>query len=328
MMKPVTASASADGGRITVPLPPGEIPLAAKIVETSREGIMVCDTETRIVWVNPAFTEITGFTAAEAIGATPRILQSDDMYDRLFYDALWSSLVAIGHWQGEVWSRKKNGNVFPEWLNLQAIVDEHGVTIRYVGTFSDLSEQQGLQKSLYRLAYFDSVTGLPNRNLFHDRLQQALLQATREKSALAVLFLDLDRFKDVNDSLGHDAGDRLLKAAAERIAGCMREGDTLSRLGGDEFAAILPNAGDAPAVAQVAGRIIQSLSFHFNLVGREVSITASVGISLFPSDGKEAETLIENADIAMYQAKEGSGNGYRFFDREMHALPGRIGQRL
>jgi len=319
MTKSAADVESAHGNRGRTLEPRGEIRFAEKIVETAREGIMVCDTATRIVWVNPAFTEITGFTAEEAIGATPRLLHSG-IHDRVFYAAIWASLASTGRWQGEVWNRKKNGIVFPEWLHLHVIFDEHGTASHYVGTFSDLANQEELQRSLHKLAYFDSVTGLPNRNLFRDRLQQALLRAVREKSAVAVLFLDLDRFKDINDSLGHDTGDRLLKAVAERLADCMREGDTLSRLGGDEFTAILPDAGDAPAIAQVAGRIIQSLSSPFALADREVFVAASIGISFFPADGDDAETLIKHADIAMFQVKERGGGDYRFFVRKMNRL--------
>lgn len=289
--------------------------LAEKILETSEEGIIVCDAESRIVWVNPAFTAMTGFSAGEAIGTTPRILHSG-VHDAAFYGAMWSSITATGRWQGEVWNRRRDREIFPAWLSLHVIRGESWGIDHYIGRLADLSNQQALHDTLHHMAYFDAVTRLPNRNLFSDRLQQALLRAGREKSLLAVLFLDLDDFKTVNDTHGHAIGDRLLSAVAERLTHCMREGDTLSRFGGDEFVAVLPGLADETVAAQVAERIIHALEAPFRFERREFAVAASIGISLFPCDGKDASTLVRYADMAMYRVKDEYGNGYRFFQRD------------
>ncbi len=288
-----------------------QLALAASIAETAVEGFMVCDAANRIVWINRAFTEITGHTAADAIGATPRILHSG-MHDAPFYRAMWAGVLASGSWQGEIWNRRKDGTIFPAWLHLQTMPSTGH---HYVGKLSDLSDDREQARNLRRLAYFDALTGLPNRNLFHDRLQQACHRAAREKSLVAVMFIDLDRFKQVNDAHGHDSGDHLLKMVAARLTACMRGGDTLSRFGGDEFVAILPDVGSMPEIAHVAERMRHALSLSLRIRDAVVCISASIGISVFPDDAHDAASLVKSADVAMYYAKERGGNDFDFFDR-------------
>ena len=296
-----------------VPSAPGGQALAEKIVETCPDGIMVCGSDRKIVWVNPAFCEMTGFSAGEAVGATPRLLHSG-FHDEAFYQAMRSALAAGGHWQGEIWNRHRNGRIFPTWMSLRVVVDASAACEPYyIARYYGLEDQRNLPGFLHRMAYFDSVTGLPNRNLIFDRLQQATRRAMRADSLLAVLFIDLDNFKAINDTFGHDCGDQVLKQVADRLVHCVRENDTLARFGGDEFAAILPDLAGSAAAAPVAERIVQRLAAPFSFNGGAISITVSIGISLFPSDAKDAVILVKHADAAMYRVKEAGKNRFQFY---------------
>ncbi|TAN51941.1 MAG: EAL domain-containing protein, partial [Rhodospirillales bacterium] len=295
-----------------------DLRLAASVYTNTIEGIVVTDHTGVIISVNPAFSEITGYTADEAIGKTPRILKSDH-HDEAFYSAMWKTLMETGCWQGELWNRRKSGEAFLERQNITAIKDDKGQPVRYVAVFNDVTELRQKDEHIKHQAYHDALTGLPNRLLLQDRLDHALDVARRDRSHLAVLFLDLDRFKTINDSLGHDVGDLLLQAVAERLKACVRRSDTLARLGGDEFMLVLADFASTAEVAHLAEKVIRELVAPLTLEGHELHVTTSVGIALFPEDGLDAKELMKNADTAMYQAKAAGRNAFRFFDASMNS---------
>ncbi len=281
--------------------------LATRVFENTLEGILVTDPQGVIVFVNPAFSSITGYTEREAMGKTPRILKSN-RHDAAFYTRMWESLGSSGQWKGEIWNRRKDGEAYLEWLSISAIQGEHGATTHYVAVFSDLTERERSQIAIRHRAYHDALTGLPNRLLFGDRLALALAQATRYGRMLAVMFLDLDHFKEINDSLGHPTGDRLLQLAAERLAGAVRGEDTVARFGGDEFMLLTPHVTQIDDAATVARKLLETLRSPFEWDGRALTISASIGVSLFPLHGRDPETLVRLADEAMYAAKRSGGN--------------------
>lgn len=292
--------------------------LAASVFKYSSEGIMITDADARIVSVNRAFSDITGYTEEEVVGQTPRLLRSD-RHSPDFYRSLWESLRTQGGWEGEIWNRRRNGEVYPEWRNISAVYDERGEVTRYISIFSDITDKKLSEERIYRLAHYDVLTELPNRALFQERLEQALIKAKRGQRRVAVLFLDLDRFKLVNDTLGHSVGDKLLETAGGHLRGCVREQDTVARLGGDEFTVVLDDLDSAEAAAVVAQKVLDVLSQPMTVLGNEVFVTASVGISVYPDDAEDAKTLLRNADTAMYRVKEQGKNGYSFFTEEMNA---------
>lgn len=295
-----------------------ELRLAASVYTNTVEGIVVTDKDGIILSVNPAFTDITGYLPEEAIGRSPRILKSDH-HDDAFYAGMWRALKENGIWQGELWNRRKNGEAFLEWQSITAIPDEQGKPMRYVAIFNDVTELRQKDERIKHQAYHDALTGLPNRQLLQDRLDHAIDVAQRDRMRLALMFLDLDRFKTINDSLGHDVGDLLLQAVAERLKSCVRKSDTLARLGGDEFVLVLTDVAHTSEVAHVAEKIIGELVAPLTLSGHQVHVTTSVGIALFPDDGADATTLMKNADTAMYQAKSAGRNAFRFFDASMNS---------
>ena len=303
-----------------------ELKLAATVFSHAVEGIIITDQDGVILRVNQAFCAITGYAAAEVVGRNPRILSSG-RHDRRFYQAMWQRLHAAGEWQGEVWNRRKDGEIYPEWLRVRAIQGEDGGKTHFVGIFSDISERVRDQQHIFRLAYYDSLTGLANRALLLDHLEIAVSQAHRRRSAVAVLFIDMDRFKLVNDSLGHSAGDALLQGVAQALAGCVREGDTVSRLGGDEFVVCLPDLAGAPAEAArdalaLAEKIQRRLSQPFSLQGHEVAVTPSIGVALYPADGDTPGALIKHADIAMYHAKAQGRDNVQLFSQALLSVGG------
>lgn len=289
-----------------------KLDLSARALENIQEGIMLTDAQTRIVAVNSAFSCVTGYSADEVVGRTPAILKSG-LHDDEFYRAMYASLKKNDGWQGEIRNRRKDGEMYLEWLNVSTIRNESGEIDFYIGVFSDISNQEEMKKRLHRLAYYDELTGLPNRALLYDRLSQELAHAKRDASMMAILFIDLDGFKMVNDLYGHFAGDQFLREVAERLAFCVREGDTLSRMGGDEFVALLRNIADEQVAAQVAGRMLEICAEPFVVEGRELFVTVSVGISIHPRDGDIGSDLLRNADTAMYRAKACGKNKYQFF---------------
>ncbi len=293
--------------------------LAATVFETAAEGITVTDADRNILTINPAFTEITGYTAEEVIGQNPRVLQSG-RHDASFYKEMWDTINTKGRWSGEIWERRKNGEIFPEWLTVTSIKDDKGKVIRYTGLFNDITKQKLNEEDIYYRAHYDQLTGLANRLLFSERLKQAMKQSERNDEPLALMFIDLDRFKHVNDTFGHSLGDFLLKEAGKRFQGCVKEDDSVARSGGDEFLILLPNVKDKEGAEVVAKEIIDQSSAPFRLKGHDAFVSASIGITMFPDDGGDVSTLLKNSDMAMYQAKDAGRNTYKFFNRSMTAI--------
>jgi diguanylate cyclase (GGDEF)-like protein/PAS domain S-box-containing protein len=288
--------------------------LSDKMFRNTQEGIVVTDGAGHIISVNPAFTAVTGYLPEEVLGRNPKALKSG-RHGEDFYQAMWETIAACGQWQGEIWNRRKNGEIYPEWMNISAIFDGTGSAVYYVAVFSDISLVKQNEERLHRLAHYDALTGLPNRVLLTDRLHQAMAHAQRNGTQVGLLFLDLDRFKLVNDTLGHRAGDQLLQEVALRLESCVRAEDTVARLGGDEFTVIVPSLHGPAGAANVAEKIIEALSAPFSLQGQDIFATASIGIALYPLTADSPETLIKHADIAMYQAKEQGRNNYLYFRR-------------
>lgn len=281
--------------------------------ESTAEGVLLTDLNGRILSVNPAFTEVTGYSEAEALGQNPRFLQSG-RHDEVFYQALWAEVNATGHWQGELWNRRKNGEIFPEWLTVSAVRDTTGAVQSYVGVFSDISHIKRSEAELERLAHYDPLTGLPNRTLMHAQLNHALYHAARHKERLAVMVLDLDGFKTVNDSLGHPAGDLLLQTIAGRLQRLLRRDDMVARMGGDEFAVIAEAIGNPGLIAE---KIIRAVAEPVELDGHSALVTASIGIAIFPDDGGDTTSLLQAADMAMYASKQAGRNTSRFHHADM-----------
>lgn len=290
---------------------------AAAMFESTREGVMVTDVHTRILVVNRAFTELTGYGMAEVLEKTPQILNSGRQ-DQAFYQAMWAEINAKGFWQGEIWNRRKNGELYPQMLSISAVRNECHQITHYVGVFSDISHLKNAIDRLDYLAHHDPLTDLPNRLLLFARLGHCIESYTREQKSFAVLMLDLDRFKDVNDSFGHLIGDELLQQVASRLISRLRIVDTVTRLGGDEFALLLEDLSHPEDAALVAADIIQSLSDPWSLSnGIEVRIGVSVGISLFPDHGQTSEELLQHADAALYHAKEEGRGNFKYFSENL-----------
>lgn len=294
-----------------------KLQLSADMFTQSNEGMMLLDSACRIVMVNQAFTRITGYDRAEVMGRNPRILSSG-RHDRAFYDAMWDDIREKGCWQGEIWNTRKNGAGYPEWLSIQAMYDPSGKLTHYIGLFSDMTERKKAQDRIQWLAHFDALTGLPNRTLLHDRCRQAISLAQRSRKPLALIFLDLDGFKQVNDTLGHKAGDELLRLFAARLKGVVRDQDTVSRQGGDEFVLVLPDT-DTDGAANIAGKLLAAASEPCRIGEQELNLSASIGIAMYPDDGMDFETLSCCADTAMYRVKQNGRAHFRFFTTEMQA---------
>lgn len=291
--------------------------LSSKIIETAQEGIMITTPDATIVDVNHAFEEITGYSRDEVIGKKPSINQSG-RHDAGFYEDMWQQLTNKGEWHGEIWDRRKSGEVYPKLLSINAVQDELGETSHYVGIFSDITKQKQTEEELQKLAYYDHLTNLPNRTLFTERLNQVLTIAERQQNGVALLFIDLDRFKYINDTLGHAAGDELLEHISRRLLEQTRQSDTVSRLGGDEFTVILSDTSNPDDVAQIAQKLVDTLKEPVDIMGHEVRVGGSIGIALYPDDGGDTETLTKHADTAMYKAKESGRGNYQFFTPQMN----------
>ena len=290
-----------------------QLKLGANVMEHALEGIIVTDADGAIQMANPAFSKLTGYEVGEVLGKNPRLLSSG-RHTASFYEEMWRALAETGSWQGEIWNRRKDGEIYPEWLSISAIRDGREEVSNYVAIFSDITRRKELEEHLENLAFYDALTAIPNRMLFSERLVQALREAKRHKQKLAVFYFDLDLFKRVNDTHGHETGDLLLQEAARRLKKLLREEDTVARLGGDEFAMVLRTIQKPEDAMLVADKVIAVLTQPFLLNTVECRIGASIGISLFPEHGEEPDTLVKRADAAMYLAKRGGRNRYRFHE--------------
>ncbi|MDR2639751.1 MAG: EAL domain-containing protein [Helicobacteraceae bacterium] len=287
--------------------------LAAKVFDNLSEAMTITDSQGRIRTINAAFTTITGYTEDEAIGYTPGRVLGSGQHSKEFFRSMWSALKREGKWFGEIINRRKNGELFPEWLSITAVKNRSGAIEQYIALFNDISDRKQAEEHIHRLAYYDPLTGLANRALFNDRLENAIHQARRTGKSLAVIYLDLDRFKSVNDSLGHVAGDTLLKKVGAALKKLLRDGDTLSRFGGDEFAILLPEIGDMSQTELLAREILTTFEKPIELGGREVFCSTSIGIALYPADAENAADLLKNADVALYNAKNAGRTNFQYF---------------
>ena len=285
---------------------------ALQVLNRLPESVVVTDPSGTILYVNEAFCKVTGYAATEATGQNPRMLKSG-RHDAEFYNHMWQSIRETGFWHGEIWNKRKNGEIYLENLSISAVKDAEGRPTHYLGVFSDITDKKIAEDRLRFLAYYDFLTGIPNRTLAVNRLSQALSHARRYHKMAAVLFMDLDLFKKVNDSMGHNMGDQLLKAVAVRLKLCVREEDTVARMGGDEFAVILPDILNRDDASKVANKILDRVGQPVNAEGVELFITPSIGISFYPADAENAEVLLKCADQAMYRAKDRGRNNYQIY---------------
>ncbi|WP_051083225.1 bifunctional diguanylate cyclase/phosphodiesterase [Chitiniphilus shinanonensis] len=292
--------------------------LAGQVFQNASEGILITDADARVVAVNPAFTRITGYPRSEAIGRVSRMFGSRGR-QRVANREMLEKLAQESYWQGEMLDRRKNGEAYPAWLSISAVRDENGEISNYVGVFSDYTNRKEAEQRLHFLANHDALTKLYNRTAMHESLGQAVARASDEKRQLAVLFIDLDRFKAINDTLGHDVGDELLKVIAQRLKSSLKDSDLIARLGGDEFTVLLDNVHQVDDVAHIGERLLTELCRPIVIQGQELFVTCSIGISLYPGDGLQPAQLLKNADVAMYRAKELGKNNYQFFSPDMNA---------
>lgn len=292
--------------------------LAATVFESTGEALFVTDANQHIILVNPAFTEITGYQPADVVGKTPKVLSSG-RHGQEFYEHMWLSVAETGRWQGEIWDRRSSGEMFASWVNISAVRDGNGMVSNYVAVFSDITSRKQIEERLSYQANHDPLTRLPNRTLFNERLSRALARAHRNQTMVALLFIDLDKFKHVNDTMGHLAGDQLLQIVAERLSNCIRQGDTVARLSGDEFTIVLEDIADPRDAALVAHKVLHLLSDAFELSGGEAHISASIGVALYPVDSGDSQGLIKLADAAMYNSKNSGRNGCQFHSESVNA---------
>jgi diguanylate cyclase (GGDEF)-like protein/PAS domain S-box-containing protein len=289
-----------------------QLQLAATVYKSIGEAIVVADAENKIIAVNPAFTSLTGYDEQEVIGRNTNLLRSGK-HSESFYRDMWLGLETTGHWQGEIWNRHKNGEICQEWLVITTVYGDDGSVEKRIGMLSSVTDQKRTAQSIWQQASFDPLTGLPNRRLLHNRLEQEVKKAHRGGESFALLYLDLDGFKEINDTLGHDKGDLLLKEVAQRLLCCVRESDTVARLGGDEFTIILIEIEDQSSIERVAQCLLSSLIEPFSLGEDRANISASIGITLYPDDARGVNDLLKSADKAMYAAKKGGRNTFCYF---------------
>lgn len=291
--------------------------LSSEVFEHSHEGIIITDRQNQILTVNRAFTQITGYAPEEVLGKNPRFFASGQ-HDRDFYAGMWNVLLSQGLWRGELRNRRKSGDVAPHWFSINTVKNERGEIVNYIAIFSDITERKQAEERIEFLAHHDPLTKLPNRVLLRDRFNQACASALRNKSGVTVLFVDLDNFKQINDGFGHQAGDRVLVSVVERLQGFVRDSDTICRQGGDEFVVILHNLIEVDVIARITQNILDALSASVDVEDHSISLSASIGIAIFPNDGKAFDDLLKNADAAMYEAKASGKNTFRFFTESMN----------
>ncbi|GBG15093.1 uncharacterized protein NMK_2696 [Novimethylophilus kurashikiensis] len=286
--------------------------LASLIYSETSQAMLVTDQENEIIAINPAFTALTGYAWDEVLGKNPKFLSSGRQ-DKSFYDSMWESLHLRGTWQGEIWNRRKNGEIYPEWLSINTVYDEKGAVYRRIALFTDITEIKKSEELIWNQANYDALTGLPNRRMTLDRLDFEIKKSRRENLPLVVLFIDLDGFKEVNDTFGHDIGDQLLIEVSQRILKCVRESDTLGRIGGDEFVVILGEVVDIDSTDRILKEMLNAISEPYLLQNHAVTISASIGLALFPDDSEDASTLLKSADKAMYEAKHRGKNQHCWY---------------
>jgi diguanylate cyclase (GGDEF)-like protein/PAS domain S-box-containing protein len=299
-----------------------ELRLAAHVFESTAEGVVIADADGTILRVNRAFSEMTGFRDEDVIGRPQTVLFAERSQPA-FYEDICRVAADRGRWQGEVWKRRRDGSSYPEWLTVSGVWRDGEVLSHYISVMADVSEKKAWEEQLYQRAHFDALTGLPNRVLLRDRLSQAMAAAHRNEHCVALLFLDFDRFKSINDSLGHAAGDVFLQEQAQRLAACVRDVDTVVRLGGDEFTMLIPDLPNdaelSPGLMQLADEILYRVSKPFHIDGHEINGTASIGIAIYPQDAESYDDLLKNADSAMYHAKGLGRNNFQFYSQELNA---------
>ncbi|KXK29414.1 MAG: diguanylate cyclase/phosphodiesterase [Candidatus Brocadia sinica] len=286
-------------------------------MESVANAVFITDCDGRIKWVNNAFTILSGYTEGEVSGKTPRLFKSGKQ-DPSFYQQVWQTILAGKVWRGEIINRRKDGDLYTVNQTITPLLDTHGKVCHFVAIHEDISDKKKIEERIHYMAHYDALTNLPNRNLFLDYLELELAHAHRNERMVAVMFLDLDRFKIINDTMGHAFGDQLLRAVAERLRACVREGDTVSRLGGDEFTFIIPDIANSQDTVLIAQKILNAMSRSFQVEGHEVHVTPSIGIALYPSDADDAGSLIKKADTAMYHAKEHGKNTFQFYRDDMN----------
>ena len=291
-----------------------QLRMNAEVFDGSNEAMVITDRYNDIVAVNPAFTRLTGYAAEEAVGKNPRILSSG-RHDKAFYAAMWASILEHGYWRGDIWDRRKDGSLYPKFLSITALRDEAGGIAKYSAVFYDITERKAMERQLETIAHYDALTGLPNRMLLHDRLERAIVAAGRQQQHFALLFIDLDGFKPVNDAHGHAVGDEVLKQVGQRLGLLIRGMDTAARLGGDEFVVILTDIGSVENARRVAEKIIAELAKPYAVDGKSLTLSASIGASLYPSDETAAKDLLRTADEAMYRAKRAGKSRLIFYSR-------------
>jgi diguanylate cyclase (GGDEF)-like protein/PAS domain S-box-containing protein len=294
-----------------------KLKLDAEVFRVSREAVVITDASGSIISVNQAFTEITGYAAEEAVGCNPRMLQSGK-HDAVFFKKLWEQICQAGHWQGEIWNRRKNGEIYPQWLGITMTKNSANQVSEYIGIFMDITEHKKSQERIEQLGFYDPLTNLANRRLLNERTKQAIGQAQRHKQMVGLIYLDLDHFKDINDSLGHLVGDELLRLVSERLLSCVRDTYTVSRMGGDEFVVLLTRVASPDNVADACRKILLALADVFELRLQTLRISSSIGASIYPADGQSFDELLQHADTAMYQAKAAGRGNFKLFTEAMN----------
>ena len=301
-----------------------ELKLARMVFDVANEGILITDDQNKILAINPAFSEITGYRYDEVVGRHTRMLSSG-LHDPEFYRSMWNSLGSLQRWSGEVTNRRKNGDTYVQWLSIASVSNDFGTQKHYVGLTSDISERKKEEELIRKLAHFDTLTGLPNRALFNDRVQREIASAKRRNQSLALIYVDLDHFKSINDIHGHAAGDLVLKTAAERMSACIRQSDMVSRRGGDEFVIMLDTTDGIEAAVVVCTKLVQQLAQPIQFEDKKISITASIGVAVAPLDAEDFDSLLQAADYALYEAKASGRNCYVFFSQDtMNQVNGRL----